>query len=58
MPGEKKIKVPYFLDTLAKILKITKKLKNVTEVMISDCGHMIMIEKPDQTLDALISGLK
>ena len=39
-------------------IPIAKKLKSVTEVMISDCGHMIMIEKPDQTLDALISGLK
>ena len=39
-------------------LRITKRLKNATEVMISDCGHMMMIEKPDQTLNALIAGLK
>ncbi len=38
--------------------KLAEALADVTLVTLPDCGHMMMLEKPDATLDALIDCLK
>lgn len=36
---------------------LARRVADETTVVIEDAGHMMMVEKPDETLDALIDGL-